>query len=252
MAPFDRHEVKSGFKNDNQRTLRNNRGLDTLDYKGNFCYEYDQLQFDGRTPAKFNEDEGWSENGEVESAITEELKGVPQQGQCGKVCKKLEGKDNCKELCADDKRNGTLVKVYVGVVLPQVAPSGESTFDLCQDGKCVKAGQVSTFGNTMERIDKPSEKLDGKKNSYLVETDVTALMIEQGWTLKKHLEAKMTSSMVGNLPDPVVSVRELGKGGTMGEGRAIRSSKEKQSAESQTESHESPYGDLLDEFSSLD
>ena len=47
MPPFDRAEVKNGFKNDNERTLRNHKGRDTLDYKGNYCYEFDQLLFDG-------------------------------------------------------------------------------------------------------------------------------------------------------------------------------------------------------------
>ena len=54
-APFNRAEERNGFKNNNRRTLQNNRGRDTLEYKKNFCYEYDQLTFDGKTPAEFIE-----------------------------------------------------------------------------------------------------------------------------------------------------------------------------------------------------
>ena len=45
------------------------------------------------------------------------------------------------------------------------------------------------------------------------DTDVTAVVDEQGWTLKKPLEARMTSSVLDNLPDPVVIVKQLDEGG---------------------------------------
>merc|ERR1712179_362970 len=126
------------------------------DYMGNFCYEYDQLLFDGMTPAEFLEDQASIDPSSRQGSNlfrshkldgsgkrTVKIKGIPRQGKCEKVCTKLKGKRHCKELCADDKRHGGLVKVFVGVVLPQVAPSGVSTFDLCQGGECVKAGKVS-------------------------------------------------------------------------------------------------------------
>ena len=166
------------------------------------------------------------------------IKGVPRPGKCDKVCTKLKGKRHCKELCADE--NGALVKVFVGVVLPQVAPSGVSTFDLCQGGECVKAGKVSTFGSTTKHADKPSEPRIDEKNYYIAETDVTAVMDEQGWTLKKRLVAKMTSSVVGHLPQPVVIEKKLGKGGKMVRGKVILSPNEKRRH----------YGNLLDKYSS--
>ena len=132
------------------------------------------------------------------------------------------------------------MKVFVGVVLPQVAPSGDSTFDLCQGGECVKAGKVSTFGSTTKRADKPAEPRIDEKNFYIAETDVTDVIDKQGWTLKKPLVAKMTYSMVGNLPQPVVIVQELGKGAKMVRGKVILSPKEKRCH----------YGNLLDRYSS--
>ena len=126
-----------------------------MDYKGKFCYEYDQLLFDGKTPEEYFEDQGAIDSDSPHGSNLfrshklggkrmVRIKGVPRPGKCDKVCTKLKGKRHCKELCADD--SGALVKVFVGVVLPQVAPSGDSTFDLCQGGECVEAGKVSTFG----------------------------------------------------------------------------------------------------------
>ena len=33
--------------------IRNSRGLDTFYYKENYCYEYEELLFDGQTPEEF-------------------------------------------------------------------------------------------------------------------------------------------------------------------------------------------------------
>ena len=37
----------------------------------------------------------------------------------------------------------------------------------------------------------------------------------QGWTLKKPFTARMTESVVDNLPEPVVIIHQLGKGGNL-------------------------------------
>ena len=243
IPPFDR----VGF-NDNGKTLRNSKGRDTLDYRGNFCYEYDQLIFNGTTPSQFAEDQasiGSSDRARSNLFRSNKLNhkgtkgGIPHRGKCANVCTKLKDRSHCEEICADEKRRGALVKVFVGVVMPIVAPSGVSTFDLCQGGKCVKAGKVSTFGSTTKHVDNPSESRIDDKNFFLMETDVTAVIDEQGWTLKKRLVAKMRSSMVSNLPQPVVIVRELGKDGLMVRGKVILSPKEKRQH----------YGNLLDEYS---
>ena len=96
--------------------------------------------------------------------------------------------------------------------MPRAAPSGVSAFDLCQGGKCVEGGEVSTFGSTFEPVNNTQSRIDDK-SFLLVETEVTHIVDEQGWTLKKPLVAKMTSTMVRNLPPPVVILKEIGKGG---------------------------------------
>ena len=265
IAPFHKDGV-----NNNTKTLRNNRGRDTLDYKGNFCYEYDKLLFNGKTPEQFlekgdeilNEMEQETEQEPVVSFDINPKKsgknsfltttwspkdvskhgtkgGVPDQGKCGKFCPKGKGKDDCEEICTKDKRQKVFVKVFVGVVMPHVAPSGDSTFDLCQGGKCVEAGKVSTFGSTTDPVDNPPKTQINAKNFYLAEADVTAVIGKQDWTLAKPLVAKMTKSMVGNLPQPVVIVQELGKGGMKVGGKVILSPEEKRSR----------YGNLLDKYS---
>ena len=222
----------------NHRTLKNNRGRDTLEYKKNFCYEYDQLLFEGKTPAEFIDQHAEidrilkSPNALFRSNI------LPPKGKCKKVCDKSKGKTFCEEVCRVGKKKGFFVKVFVGVVMPRIAPSGVSAFDLCQGGKCVKGGEVSTFGSTTERVENHKSKIDDK-NFHLIETDVTKIVDKQRWTLKKPLVAKMTSTMVGNLPQPVVIRKTMGKGGKMINGTVTFNPKEKRRN----------YGNLLQKYS---
>ena len=136
------------------------------------------------------------------------------------------GETYCDDVCVDDKHPGSFLKVYVGVVMPRIAPSGFSTFDLCQGGKCVEGGKVATFGSTSVPVENHKSQIDDK-NFQLMKTQVTHIVDEQGWTLKKPLVAKMTSTMVGNLPKPVVSLKELVKGGIAVNRKVTLSPKEK-------------------------
>jgi len=108
--------------------------------------------------------------------------------------------------------------VSVGVVLPKEAPSGINTFELCQDDKCVEAGRLGTFGvksnsaNDYQRSEPP--QID-KEKYFLRDTDVTAVVDKQGWTLKKPFVARMTKSVVDSLPAPVVMLHKLGEEGDM-------------------------------------
>ena len=85
--------------------------------------------------------------------------------------------------------------------------------------------------DTKSRID--------NKSFQLVETQVTHIVDEQGWTLKKPLVAKMTSTMVGNLPQPVVIRKTMGKGGKMINGTVTFNPKEERRH----------YGNLLQKYS---
>ena len=49
LPPFD----KANYNN-NAKTLGNSRAQDTFDYQKKLCYEYDQLLFDGLTPAQYH------------------------------------------------------------------------------------------------------------------------------------------------------------------------------------------------------
>ena len=153
MVPFGRREELNGFKNENERTLRFSRPEATVDYEENYCYKYDELKFDNKSPDEFEADKSNEKlalfpppalalEPSKKSGNNQQAPQFPQSdlkpGECGKVCKELEGKSYCKQLCADAK-SGTFVKVFVGVVLPDVAPSGVNAFDLCQGGQCINA-----------------------------------------------------------------------------------------------------------------
>ena len=214
IADFDQplRPFESSRFNDNAKTFRNSRAQDTLDYQENLCYEYDQLTFDGLTPAQFLEAlRGRS------SAPQASFRSSPEQGKCGPVCQEIDGKNHCEKICS---RDGGLARLSVGVVLPKDAPTGINTFELCQDDKCVEAGRLGSFGtksssaNDYQQSEPP--QID-KKKYFLRDTDVTAVVDKQGWTLKKPFVARMTSSVVGSLPDPVVILHQLGEEGDMDE-----------------------------------
>ena len=252
MPPFNRRKLKNGFKNENERTLRHSTARATVDYEDNLCYKYEDLKFDDMSPEEFlenqndgdelfalsEEDTDEIESGSDKPSAAKSASKKPQRGECGNVCKEVKGKKHCKELCTDVK-SGAFVKTFVGVVLSKDSPSGVNAFDLCQDGECVKASHVSTFGINSKHADKPSEPRIDKENYKLTEVDVTAVMEKQGWTLKKDLTAKMTSTVMEGLPEPVVILKELGKGGKIVQSKVVLSPKEKRSH----------YGDLLEEYS---
>merc|ERR1712098_415307 len=94
-----------------EKTRNNNRGVDTLDYRNNLCYEYDTLTFDGRTPQQFIfTAQPLSENWNVGS-----------------------------------KRS--TFRYFVGVILPKLSPSLAVKFSVCSRREpCQAAGSVYTFG----------------------------------------------------------------------------------------------------------
>ena len=88
--------------------------------------------------------------------------------------KNVKNEEHCEELCADVKKPSKLFKVFVGVVLPKkAATAGVGAFELCQGGKCVKSGEVTTFGSTSKTFDIPPGSRTNGKDYYLRKTDVT-------------------------------------------------------------------------------
>ena len=192
LPPFDnrRHNSK-------EITLRNNRGRDTFEYTVNYCYEYQDLTFDGRTPEEFLRDEG-----------TQVLSGEPP--------------------------SRLRTRIYIGVVTLKMMPSGFTTFDLCLAGRCVDAGKVASFGS--RNSSSTSREVDSSTHK-LTEYDVTDLVAEQGWDVDNDLQAVLTSSLVGGLPEPVIIRRFRGQQGE------VEMPKDQTLAD---------YGDLLDIYSMVD
>ena len=159
-------------------------------------------------------------------------------GKCGTVWDKTsKGRSFSNDICL--LRPGVFATVSVGVVVPRNAPSGLWTFDLCQDGKCVEAGNVALFGATVEPHDNVLPIDD--ENFNLFERSVTEVIREQGWTLEKPLVAKTTSSIVGNLPQPVVILKEILDKGRYGPGNVTLSPGEKPGN----------YGNLLQRYAAI-
>ena len=157
--------------------------------------------------------------------------GKPDQGYCGAYCNWE--KTECVNGCVDDKqckkfkrkkKRSCRVVVKVGVVLPKYGHGGTHFYDLCQGEDCVKAGDIPVYG-TIDPKDKYVTLQGGVNDDdfYLAAGrfggvgggEVTDLMIEQGWSFKKPLVAKMTGSDTSgddmmekywylNLPEPVV------------------------------------------------
>ena len=162
-------------------------------------------------------------------------------GTCRDVCDTVNNREYCETICDTAKPGNYYVQVYVGVVMIQVAPSGMHFFNLCQDGKCVKGGWVSTFGamGGWPKL-KPGEVVDDKK-FLIYEDDVSHVLRDQGWSFLKPLEAKMTTNLIKNLPEPVVIIKTFGKRGKLVEVKLKFNSNEKRER----------YGNLLDKYSKI-
>ena len=85
-----------------------------------------------------------------------------------------------------------------------------------------------------------SDEVLDDKNFEISETDVSEMMEREGWSFMKPLEAKMTSSMVTNLPEPLVIIKKIGKSAEGTKGEVIFPPKDKRQR----------YGNLLDQYSS--
>ena len=164
-------------------------------------------------------------------------------GKCDNVCENKwqiqYGKQWCDEYCKNT--SGALVKVYLGAVMPKQVPVSFSwEFELCQDGKCVEAARLGSFGASQP----PS--VISKEGYFIRQTDVTRVLVEQGWSPEKQLTARMTSSTrkyvadnldVKTLPEPVVIVGERSEVANGGGKVTLNPNQDRSS-----------YGDLLDKY----
>ena len=74
---------------------RNSRGQDTFNYKENYCYEYDQLRFDGMTPQEFLDCQPMSWPGKNDPIRS------PKIGKCGEWCWKVSNVESKNRSCTD-------------------------------------------------------------------------------------------------------------------------------------------------------
>ena len=117
-------------------TTGNHEGSDTLDYKEEFCYEYDTLEFDGKTAERF------------------------QQKQRMRRRFRTSGAKN----------------IFVGVVIPIESPTANHTFKLChrtkRKVKCIAGGGVAAFcplcKYTPSKIDKSTHVIREHKVTKMV------------------------------------------------------------------------------------
>ena len=186
LHPFDYAKF-----NKNEKTFKNNRFEDTFDYQKTFCYQYDKLLFAGKTPEEFNQERDPSKKSKNFEKFIKKNRGpssIFRKMSLGK--KKDYRKGTCSpEVCAiTNRRDGPLVKVFVGVVLPNDAPAGINKFDLCQGDKCVEADEIALFGSEENAVSSHDYSaglgfppiIDDTKY-FLSETEVTAVLSQQGW-----------------------------------------------------------------------
>ena len=208
FEPFNKQNL-----NDNSITLENSNGRNTLDFKENLCYSYDELLFNGMTPKQFID----LESKKIRASLTARSS---RSARCGEVCQ---------------GRGGSAL-VYVGVVLPRRSPSALHRFSLCHGGRCVPAGEVATFGMGMDEM--PSKGAVTTATHIIMEEEVTEVMKKQGWYMDKDLEAKMTTKLGDSMPTPIIIKKYIGKEGkgevSLGHNQNIRD-----------------YGDLLASYNAV-
>ena len=127
--------------------------------------------------------------------------------------------------------------------MPKLAQSDVYAFSLCQDGECVNSGTVSTFGDSggQNKL-QPGEVVDDEK-FLIYEAGVSDVLRDEGWSFLKPLEAKMTTNLIKNLPEPVVIIKTFEP-----EERGRRKVVEVKLKFNSNEKRER-YGNLLDKYS---
>ena len=221
-------------------------GREVVDYRSNLCYDYDHLIFDDKTPGEYKRDEedkaSKATNNKNINRFGSFFRTGKLPGKCGDVCTEIKGRKDCEAVCEGDGLGKYFRKIYVGVVMPEVGPTGTNEFNLCQGNKCVKGGRVGSFGGTKEDTEIQSNEVVDDKKFKIVEVDVTEVMETEEWSFKKPLEAKMTSTVESNLPAPVVIIKKLDKDGKVISNDVEFSPNEKRKR----------YGNLLNKYSNND
>ena len=220
---------------------------DTFNYRDNFCYEYDQLMFDGMTPEEFlasrPEALVLSTHGTVGNKVTIKR---PAPGKCGEWCWKTKlSKRNqitCREICVSSGKGNPALIFFVGGVIPKKVRSGNTHFQLFQRVKrqsshppkkdhppmlnteanpWIDGGSFVTFGGLNpgqahhhpEKGETSSARPKANSaNNYISEQEVTNVIVAKHLRPEDPIIARLSSSgAVEDVPQPVVIVKELRK-----------------------------------------
>ena len=182
LAPFDNEKY-----NNVSMTMDNSQSQNVFDYKEKFCYEYDDLTFDGKTPKEFlgmDNDAYFLQNHQPTCP-------PPPPGMLA----------DCPEV---------KIKILVGVIMPQYVASNIHTYKICLDKKCVPGYPIVTFGSVRQQ-NNPKLSAKGvisKKSHSILYSDVTEIVNSQDWDPDK-IRAEMTSNLVKGIPQPLVVVRDI-------------------------------------------
>ena len=220
---------------------------DTFNYRDNFCYEYDQLIFEGMTPEEFlasrPEALVLSGHGTVGNKVTIKR---PAPGKCGEWCWKTKlskrNQISCREICVSSGKGNPALIFFVGGVIPKKVRSGSTHFQLFQRKKrqsshppknnhppmlnteanpWINGGSFITFGGLKpgqghhhpEKGETSSARPKANSaNNYISEQEVTNVIVAKNLRPEEPLIARLSSSgAVEDVPQPVVIVKELRK-----------------------------------------
>ena len=86
---------------------------------------------------------------------------------------------------------------YVAAVFPKLAPSGMTSFELCQGNKCVQGKEFATFGSST--FSPSTEQPVGGKSHYFQELEVTDLLFQHDFSSDLPLQARLFSKILIDL-----------------------------------------------------
>ena len=102
---------------------------------------------------------------------------------------------------------------HVGAVLPKMGPSGSTSFQLCQNKKCIHAGHIATFGmefsESVNLLDMTGGWRVNSTTHFIAELEVTNVLIKEEWSPEEPLVARLFYGVLKHVPQPCVIIKEL-------------------------------------------
>ena len=197
--------------------------------------------FDGQTPEEFIASRPEARllpsgvNGESEGSSPGNKVTIksPEVGKCGEWCwqTKLSRKNitSCKDICVSQREGNPVLRFFVGGVIPRMADSGSTLFQVFEEKKQAKkniysgiegknwinGGSFDTFGRSSPQpvdllgIGRLAQRRADSKNAFIAELEVTNVLVAEDWSPDKPLVARLFSGILKEVPQPLVIVKEL-------------------------------------------